>query len=138
MRRLAALLVLLAVPALAGDQPLTVDRMFADPPLGGRLPSEYTWLPDGASFSYLERIGQGRDAKATLWIEVAATGAREAFLADDELKPLAEKDGGVKPRLAGAQWSPKGDTLLLQGGADLFLADRATKKVRRLTTSPAE
>ena len=138
MRRLAALLVLLAVPALAGKESLTLERLFADPPLGGRLPTELTWLPGGASFSYLERTGPGRDAKATLWIEDAATGTREAFLTDEDLKPYAEKDGAVKPRLAGAHWSPNGTALFLQGGADLFLVERAGKKVRRLTTTPAE
>ncbi len=138
MRRLAALLVLLAVPALAGEEVLTVERLFADPPLGGRLPTEYTWLPGGTSFSYLERTGPGRDAQATLWIEDAATGAREAFLTDDDLKPFADKDGGVKPRLAGSTWSPDGTALLLDGGADLFLVERAGKRVRRLTTSAAK
>ena len=136
MRRLTALLVLLAAPVLAGDQPLTLERAFGDPPLGGRLPSEFTWLPGGASFSYLERAGQGREARTTLWLEEAATGTRTALLTDEQLKP-ASTDAG-RPRLAGAQWSPGGDALLLQGDGDLFLFERAGAKVRRLTSSTAE
>jgi dipeptidyl-peptidase-4 len=136
MRRLAALLVLLAVPVIAGDEPLTLERMFAEPPLGGRLPTEYTWLPGGTSFSYLERTGQGREAGTTMWLEQAATGERVALLTDEQLKP-ATADAGT-PRLAGAQWSPAGDALLLQGEGDLYLFERAAAKVRRLTDSPAE
>ncbi|MBP1620906.1 MAG: hypothetical protein H6Q02_1673, partial [Acidobacteria bacterium] len=136
MRRLAALLVLLAVPVVAGDEPLTLERAFGQPPLGGRVPTEYTWLPGGAAFSYLESIGQGRDARTTMWLEEAASGKRTVLLTDDQLKPAAADAG--RPRLAGAQWSPGGDALLLQGDGDLFLFDRATGKVRRLTGSPAE
>jgi len=95
MRFLAALLVVLggsnfAVSALAGDQPLTVERMFADPPLGGVLPGEVKWLPDGGSFSYLEKLGDGKEARTTLWIEDATTGERQPFLTDAELAAFGE------------------------------------------------
>jgi dipeptidyl-peptidase-4 len=136
MRRLAALFVVLAIPLLAGEEPLTLEQMFAEPPLGGWLPTEFAWLPDGTSFSYLERIGQGRDARGTLWLEETATGKRTVVLTDEQLKP-ASADAG-RPRLAGAQWSPSGDALLLQDDADLFLFERLTAKVRRLTDTTAE
>jgi dipeptidyl-peptidase-4 len=136
MRRLTALLLLVAAPALAGDEPLTVERLFAEPPLGGVLPAEFTWLPGGTSFSYLERTGQGRESRATMWVEEAATGKRVALLTDEQLEPATGAAG--KPRLAGAQWSPDGDALLLQGDGDLFRFERATGKVRRLTNSAAE
>src|SRR5512136_1399053 len=47
MRRLLSVLVLASTPLVAGQQPLTIERIFSDPPLDGTLPKEVRWLPDG-------------------------------------------------------------------------------------------
>jgi dipeptidyl-peptidase-4 len=138
MRRALAVLVLAAVPALGGDQPLTLERAFAEPPLDGTLPRELRWLPGGAQFSYLERVGVGKDAHTVLWIEDAASGTRAQAATDADLGVFGEGANAVKPTLNAYQWSPAGDALLLQGGGDLFLFERASKKARRLTSTAAE
>ncbi len=138
MRRVLACLVLVASQVLAGDKPLTVERLFADPPLDGTLPREVKWLPGGASFSFLERTGTGKEARTTLFVEDAATGKREAVITDADLGTFGEGDKEIRPRLEGYQWSANGDALLLSGGADLFLLDRGTKKARQLTSTSAE
>ena len=139
MRRLLlAVLALWASQLLAGEKALTLERLFGEPPLDGTLPREVTWLPGAASFSFLENSGAGKEARTTLVVEDAATGKREAVVADADLTAFGEGDAAVRPRLEGYQWSPDADALLLSGGGDLFVLARATRKVRRLTATPAE
>jgi dipeptidyl-peptidase-4 len=138
MRRALALLLLLAPALLAGQPPLTVERIFSEPPLDGALPREVHWLADGARFSFLASEGEGKQAPASLWIEDGTTGVRTKVVAEAELASADGGDKAVQPKLAGYQWSPAGDTLLLEGGGDLFLFTVATHAVRCLTTTPAE
>jgi dipeptidyl-peptidase-4 len=138
MRRALPVLVLAAAPVLGGDQPLTLERAFGEPPLDGTLPRELRWLPSGAQFSFVERIGVGKEAHTVLWVEDAATGKREQVATDANLGVFGEGEDAVKPTLNGYQWSPAGDALLLQGGGELFLLERASKRVRRLTSTAAE
>ena len=138
MRRLVSLIVLLAAPLVGGQQPLTIERIVADPPLEGTLPREVAWLPDGASFSFLVTTGEGKEARSVLWLEEAASGARRRLLAEADLPAFGEGKAAVKPRLAGYRWAPKGDALLLSGGGDLFLVTVPGSRVRRLTATPSE
>ncbi len=138
MRRLLSVLVLASAPLVAGQQPLTIERIFSDPPLEGTLPHEVRWLPGGASFSSLEKAGNGEGAPTTLWVEDAATGRREAVVIDTDISAFGEGEGKIRPRLGGYQWSPKGDALLLSGGGDLFILERSSRRTRRLTSTPAE
>ncbi|MBZ5589915.1 MAG: DPP IV N-terminal domain-containing protein [Acidobacteriia bacterium] len=138
MRRLVALLVFMAAPLIGGQQPLTIERIVADPPVEGVLPREVCWLPDGASFSFLETSGEGKDAQSTLWLEDATSGARHRLVADAELPAFGEGKDAVSPKLGGYRWSPKGDALLLAGGGDLFLVTIPGNQVRRLTATASE
>ena len=138
MRRLISLLILFAAPLVGGQQPLTIERIVADPPLEGTLPKEVAWLPDGASFSFLETSGEGKNARSTLWLEDAASGARRLLLAEAELPAVGEGKEAVRPKLAGYRWSPKADALLLAGGGDLFVVTVPGNQVRRLTATPSE
>jgi dipeptidyl-peptidase-4 len=138
MRRLLSLLVMVSAPLVAGQEPLTLDRIFSDPPLEGTLPREVRWLPVGRSFSFLEKTGYGKEATTTLWVEDADTGSREAVVNDSDLATFGEGEGKIRPRLEGYQWSPKGEALLLSGGGELFILERRSRKTRRLTSTPAE
>jgi dipeptidyl-peptidase-4 len=138
MRGLLSFLVMVSAPLVAGQQPLTLDRIFSDPPLEGTLPREVRWLPGGGSFSFLEKTGYGKEAPTTLWVEDAATGRREAIINDTDFATFGEGEGKIRPRLEGYQWSPIGDVLLLSGGGELFILERGSSKTRRLTTTPAE
>ncbi|HVN75009.1 MAG TPA: alpha/beta fold hydrolase [Thermoanaerobaculaceae bacterium] len=138
MRRLASLVILTAAPLVAGQQLLTVERIVADPPVEGTLPKEVKWLPGGTRFSFLETVGEGKDARSTLWVEDAASGARRRVLAEADLPRFGEGNQAVTPALAGYQWSPTGDAVLLAGGGDLFLVAVPGGHVRRLTATPSD
>lgn len=138
MRRVFLTLALVSVPLLAGQQPLTIERIFSDPPLDGTLPKEVRWLPGGERFSFLQTRGEGKDASSSLWVEEAASGVRQCVLDDGELPSFGEGTEAVRPHLAGYQWSPRGDAVLLSGDGELFVVSLPGKQVRRLTATPAK
>lgn len=138
MRRLLSLIALMASQVIAGQELLTVERILADPALEGVLPKEVRWLPKGESFSFLAAIGEGKEVRNVLWLEVAASGDRQGLLNEGELPTFGDGKGAVTPRLTGYQWSPKGDAVLLSGGGDLFLVSLPGRRVRRLTATAAE
>jgi dipeptidyl-peptidase-4 len=138
MRRVFLIPFLLAVPLFAGQQELTIERIFSDPPLDGTLPKQVRWLPDGRRFSFLETIGEGKGADSSLWVEDADSGARDRLLEERELSSFGGGVQAVTPRLEHYRWSPRGDAVLLSGGGDLFLVSLPDKHIRRLTATAAQ
>jgi len=63
--------------AIRGGKQLSVERIYSQPSLSGRLLSGMTWMPDGASVSYLETKGYGKEARKELW-SVSAANARRS------------------------------------------------------------
>ncbi len=134
-------LVLAAALAAAfparGDA-LTIERIFAEPPLGGTLPTELRWAPDGTRFAMVECTGTGADEVARLLlVDAGAGGATTTLVADEKALPAFAARGGspaatagatagasdatVRPRVKDYAWAPGGDALLLQGDGELFL-----------------
>src|SRR5260370_19562993 len=60
-------------PTSAGKA-LTVERIYSQPGLSGRLTRGLASTPDGKQLSYFEAKGTGRDAKTELWVMDAASG----------------------------------------------------------------
>jgi dipeptidyl-peptidase 4 len=136
MRHLPCLVAFLALPVLAGQQPMPFERIFAEPPADGLIPRQIRWLPDGRHFSYLECTTSRDDSCGTLVVEDASKSGREVVLTVADLKSVGAGEAAVKPGLAGYVWTPQGDAVLLSGDGELFLVARAKNKaVRRLTTS---
>jgi len=67
-------------PAGAGKL-LTVERIYSQPSLSGRLTRGLAWTPDGKALSYFETQGSGREAKTELWSMDAASGERRLLVA---------------------------------------------------------
>lgn len=88
---------------------LTLDVLFGENP-GGRLPSQLQWAPDGRRLGYVWRDGDGE----ALWVLDVQSGERKAVL-------RADAEGGFP--VAGYQWSPDGERLLLESAGDLHLLD---------------
>ena len=53
---------------------LTVDRIYSQPSLSGRLTRGITWSPDGKQLSFFESTGAGKEAKVELSSMNPATG----------------------------------------------------------------
>ncbi len=56
--------------AAAKSGQLTVDRIYSQPSLSGRLTRGISWSPDGKRLTYLDAKGSGRDAKTELWFSM--------------------------------------------------------------------
>ena len=54
-------------PAGAGKA-LTVERIYSQPSLSGRLTRGLVWTPDGKGLSYFETSGSGKEARTELWV----------------------------------------------------------------------
>lgn len=134
---LGLLLLGLLAPAWAGDEPLTLERIFSDPPLAGRTAEELAWAPDGSRLALIERSGDEKDPSFSLVAVDPASGRRTTLLAAKDLPSFGAGDEAVTPALQKYRWLPDGKGLLLQGGGDLFVYEFESKSTRRLTDSAA-
>ena len=134
MKSFIRILAFIAIwPALivrgeAQKKPLTIDLITRAGAIVSPGISNLEWRPGGREISYIRRQGSGKSAISELWIyDVATKKARRL------LEPGGETE---KLNLASYQWSPHGDTLLLQGEKDLWLVDVGSGEKKRLTNNP--
>src|SRR6266566_7915845 len=71
-------------PAAVGKA-LTVERIYSQPSLSGRLTRGLAWTPDGKGLSFFEAKGSGKEAKTELWVMDAASGERRFLVGADKL-----------------------------------------------------
>ncbi|MFQ5693203.1 MAG: DPP IV N-terminal domain-containing protein, partial [Nitrospinota bacterium] len=128
-----------------GQGQLTVERIYTDPPLAGRLPAQVQFDPDGKYVTFLEAEG---DEPPSLWQVDVQTGQRSALIPADRM-PLREEEeeegqegreaageGAAEAsrfRIDSYQWSPAGTQILILSSGELFVAEVETGDVRRLT-----
>lgn len=102
----AAAASLLAAPALAQQEPITVERIFAEYEFRTRGVS-VQWTPSGEELVVIEpAAGGGSD----VWLEEIAGGGRTRLV---EGQALASSDTASVPTIAALDWSAGGDRLLL-------------------------
>ena len=114
---ITALLLLLSGQLLAapGEDALTVERIYSDPPLGGRLPGQVKFSPDGSTVTFLR---PRRDSEGpSLWRHDVASGERTVRVRATD---LPSGDDGEALRISAYHWSPTGKDLVLEAGGDLF------------------
>ena len=61
-------------------KPLTIEAIYGEPGLSGRLAAGLAWTPDSKQIAFFESTGTGKDARREVWTMDAATG--DAALAD--------------------------------------------------------
>jgi dipeptidyl-peptidase-4 len=109
---------------------LTVERIHAEPPLAGTLPTRLQWHPDGKRLTFLRRAGEGTSLHAT----DVTKGETSLLLDGAKVLMPGEKAGPL--RLAEASWLPDGHTLLVPAAGDVFTVDVRTAAVRALVRTP--
>src|SRR6266446_2333847 len=144
-RRVSCLSMLLATLLLsavfarssAAQQPtgawkaLTVERIYSQPSLSGRLTRGLAWTPDGKQLNYFETKGAGKDAKTELWVMDAASGERRLLVAADKLESILPAETSRATQATGLgrrapsqyQWAPDGMGILFQGPTALAWLD---------------
>jgi len=121
---------------------LTVDRIFSQPSLSGRLTRGVAWSPDGKKLTFLETKGTGKDAKTELWGMDVASGERSLLTASDKLETILPAPPSKQSQATGAgrhapsqyQWAPGGDALLFEGPNSLAWFDLKRQSGRVLVS----
>ena len=152
------LLLVCAVPSLLGQvqqtatpapaaapaayKPLTVDRIYSEPSLSGRLTLGIAWTPDSKQLSFFKTEGAGKEAKTELWVMDVASGQRRQLLSAEKLESVLPADTERATQATGLgrhapaqyQWAPGGGALLFQGATSLAWFDLKTQASRTLVS----
>ena len=133
----------IALPCAAATPALTLERIFANPPLAGSTPRALSIAPDGQKIAWLKPRPDDQ-LRHDLWVQDVATGAERmavdslALSAGPAKLSEAELQRRERARLSSSrgiveyQWAPDGQSLLVPLDGDIWLAPLA-EKPRRLT-----
>jgi len=133
-------------PSASTGKALTVERIYSQPSLSGRLTRGLAWTPDGKELSYFETKGAGKEAKTELWVMDAAKGDRKLLIDAEKLASLLPSNAGRSNSQATGlgrrppaeyQWAPNGDGILFQGPEALAWFDLKTQTGRTLVSGKA-
>jgi dipeptidyl-peptidase 4 len=125
---------------------LTVDRIYSQPSLSGRLTRGIAWSPDGKRLTYLDTKGTGKDAKTELWSMDAASGERSLLISSDKLESIFPAPPTKQSQATGAgrhapsqyQWAPNGDAMVFEGPNALAWYDLKMQSGRVLVSGTVE
>ena len=140
------LLLALAPPTGVPQKKLTIERIFASPPISGQTPRLLKLSPDGRYAALLQPRKEDRE-RFDLWAMDTSTGELRMLVDSTKIGggeiSEAEKMRRERARVGGSkgiveyEWAPDGKSILAPVDGDLYLADVATGAVRRLTRTPA-
>jgi dipeptidyl-peptidase 4 len=144
----AAMLLCGGSAAMAEDKPLTLERVFASPAIGGPAPRAVKLSPDGKLLTSLRPRADDRE-RFDLWAMDTETGQWRMLV--DSLKvgsnaelSEAEKMQRERARIGGSKgivaydWSPDGQSILVPLDGDIFIADLNGKTTRLTNTQAGE
>jgi len=139
------LLALAPAPGVP-QKKLTIERIFASPPISGPSPRLLKLSPDGHYAALLQPRPTDRE-RFDLWAMDTSTGQLRMLVDSTKIGggeiSEAEKMRRERNRVGGSkgiveyEWAPDGKSILAPVDGDLYLADVATGAVRRLTNTPA-
>jgi dipeptidyl-peptidase-4 len=142
---IAPLILALAPPPGVPQKKLTIERIFASPPISGQTPRSLKLSPDGRYASMLLPRETDRE-RYDLWAIDTSTGAKRMLVDSTKVGggeiSEAEKMRRERARVGGTkgiveyEWSHDGKSILTPVDGDLYLADVASGAVRRLTSTP--
>src|SRR5580704_16425491 len=67
---------------------LTVDRIYGQPSLSGRLTRAVAWTADNKKLSYYETTGSGKNEHTSLWVIDLASGQRTVLIPTEKLETV--------------------------------------------------
>jgi dipeptidyl-peptidase 4 len=134
----------LAAQTAAPAKQLTIEAIFAEGGLTGRVPETIRWSPDGTKVSYVQRDDSGEHGE--LWYVDTVTGEKKVLVSEGKLAQLApptsrikderEKERVTRYHVAAYIWSPDSKHLLFDSQGQLWYYDLATGTAVQLTSSP--
>lgn len=72
----------------AATKRLTIEAIYGEPGLSGRLASGLAWTPDSKQIAFFESTGTDKDARRELWTMDAATAARHLLISAEKLSAI--------------------------------------------------
>lgn len=147
MRLLAiAVMMVMAVGTARADR-ITLERAFSDPGLSGPVARNVRLSPDGGSVTWIKPHADNQQV-TNLWIAGLDGGAPRLLIDATSLIPkdraLSEEEKtrrerqGIQTRgVVDYQWDEEGRFILVPVEGDLWLFQRATGEIRRLTDTKA-
>lgn len=131
-----------AVPASddapASSKPvLTIERIYADPPLTGTAPRAIQWTPDSRGVSYLESVGEGESEQTHLMIAEVPSGKRRTLCIADTITVPEDlgADDETTFEIRSYQWADEAGVMAFAFKGDVFTLDARTGRITRRTTS---
>jgi len=129
-------------PSEAGKQ-LTIEDIFADGGITGRVPEGVNWSPDGSKVSYVERDDSGDHG--TLYYIDLATGKPAVLVSNEKLNALAPAASSIKDErqkeavqrysVAAYHWAPDSKHLLFDANGQLWYYSLDTATAVEITSS---
>jgi dipeptidyl-peptidase-4 len=137
-----------AANAPAQAMPLTPQRVFADPDLSGPKAVGVKLSPDGELLTYLKPKEDNAHIQ-DLWAVPVKGGEPYRLIDADSLsspdKALSEAEKARRERMrvsargvVAYDWSDDSKSILVPLDGDIYMIDRATKAVKRLTDTPGD
>jgi len=125
---------------------LTVDRIYGQPSLSGRLTRAVAWTPDNKKLSYFETAGSGKSEHTSLWAIDLSSSERTMLIAADKLETVLPAKHEETSQATGLgrhapseyRWAPNGEALLLSGATSLAWFDLKSQSGRVLVTGKEE
>ena len=71
----------------AAKKPLTLEEIYSESGLTGRMPTQLRWSPDGRLLTYLLQADEGE--QRDLWVVNAASGEKRILVSYEQLTHLA-------------------------------------------------
>ena len=140
------LLIAAAPPPGVPQKKLTIERIFASPPISGTTPRLLKLSPDGRYASMLKPRADDRE-RFDLWAMDTSTGQLRMLIDSTRIGggeiSEAEKMRRERARVGGSkgiveyEWAPDGRSVLVPVDGDLYLADVSSGSVHRLTNTQA-
>ena len=118
---------------------LTVERIFADPPLVSLAPPGIQWLPDSRGLTYLVTPKKGEKAVTRLVVRDVPSGKeRTLCVIDTAAVPVDLKRGDTDTlRIRSYEWAEKGDLMKFHFRSEIFTFNRKNGEIRRRTQNDA-
>jgi hypothetical protein len=119
---------------------LTIEAIYGEPGLSGRLASGLAWSPDSKQIAFFESTGTGKASRREVWTIDAETGTRHLLIAADKLAtslpsqpyPLRQRTGAARRPPAPFQFSPDGTAMLFRGQTSAVWFDLRSQTARTL------
>lgn len=125
---------------------LTVDIIYGQPSLSGRLDRGLAWSPNGKTLTFLETNASDKGTKSDLVALDVASGSRSILVPSEKLEAALPKEEGKSSQATGLgrrapaqyQWAPSGEALLMQSSTSLVWFELKSQTPRTLVNGKAE